>query len=272
MSSTQSSYAKVTLAGAGPGDAELITVKLQQRLAVADVIITDRLVNPEIIANYAKKDVEIITAGKQGFNDASYTQDEVTAFIIEQAKLGKQVLRLKGGDIAFFSNVLHELEALQQHQISYEIIPGISAASGISAYAGMPLTARGYAQGVRFITFNPNSSYTEEEWHELAATSDTLVCYMASTNLDVLVKRLLWYGSSPQKPLAVVEQGTTVYQQVHITTLENSEKDFAGKAFSSPSLIIIGEVVKLHEQFQWFTSQAVGSVFNELSKKKNLTV
>jgi uroporphyrin-III C-methyltransferase len=271
MSSVQSSYGKVTLAGAGPGDAELITVKLQQRLATADVIITDRLVNPEIITNYAKSKVQIIAAGKQGFNDASYTQEEVTAFIIQQAKLGKQVLRLKGGDIAFFSNVLHELEALKKHAIPYEIIPGISAASGISAYTGIPLTARGYAQSVHFITFNPNSSYSEQEWRELALTSDTLVCYMASTNLDVLVKRLMDYGASPQKPLAVIEQGTTVYQQVHITTLENSGKDFAEKTFSSPSLLIIGEVVKLHQQFNWFQTEQTGSVFNELIDKKSLT-
>ena len=269
--SVQASYGKVTLAGAGPGDAELITVKLQQRLATADVIITDRLVNPEIIANYAKKNVEIITAGKQGFNDASYTQDEVTAFIIEQAKLGKQVLRLKGGDIAFFSNVLHELEALQHHQIPYEIIPGISAASGISAYTGMPLTARGFAQGVHFITFNPNSTYTEQEWKALAATDDTLVCYMASNSLAVLVKQLLSYGSPAHKPLALIEQGTTVYQQVHITTLEKFETDFTGIVFSSPSLIVIGSVVSLHEKFKWFAPLGTGSVFNELPHKKSLT-
>lgn len=264
-------YGKVILAGAGPGDAELITVKLQQRLSIADVIITDRLVNPEIIKTYARADAEVVLAGKQGYNDSSYSQDEVSTIILEYAKDGKTVLRLKGGDVAFFSNVLHELEALKQHNIPYEIIPGISAASGVSAYAGMPLTARGYSQGVHFITFNPNSSYTNQQWSELAATHDTLVCYMASNNLAALVNRLIQFGSSLQKPLAVIEQGATIYQQVHTTTLQNYETDFAGKTFSSPSMVIVGDVVQLHEQFLWFQTEGTGSVFQTLAQKKSLT-
>lgn len=268
---TVPSYGKVILAGAGPGDAELITIKLQQRFSVADVIITDRLVNPEIIKANARPDAEIVLAGKQGFNDSSYSQDEVSNLILSFAKEGKTVLRLKGGDVAFFSNVLHELELLKQHNISYEIIPGISAASGVSAYAGMPLTARDYSQGVHFITFNPNSSYTQEQWRELAASTDTLVCYMASAHLADLVNRLIEFGASPQQPLAVIEQGTTVYQQVHITSLENYKTDFAGKTFSSPSIVIIGNVVKLHEKFQWFQTEGTGSIFQQLSKKQSLT-
>jgi uroporphyrin-III C-methyltransferase len=269
--STSQPYGKVILAGAGPGDAELITVKLRQRLSIADVIITDRLVNPAIIELYAKKDAEVVLAGKQGYNDSSFSQDEVSALILEYAAKGKTVLRLKGGDVAFFSNVLHELEILKQHQIPYEIIPGISAASGVSAYAGMPLTARGYSQGVHFITFNPNSTYTQQQWSELASSTDTLVCYMASAHLENLVNRLLEFGCSPQKPLAVIEQGTTVYQQVHTTTLENYKTDFEGKVFSSPSIVIVGDVVKLHEQFQWFETEGTGSVFQILDKKKSLT-
>ena len=264
-------YGKVILAGAGPGDAELITVKLQQRLSIADVIITDRLVNPEIIKTYARADAEVVLAGKQGYKDSSYSQDEVSTIILEYAKEGKKILRLKGGDVAFFSNVLHELEALKQHNIPYEIIPGISAASGVSAYAGMPLTARGYSQGVHFITFNPNSSYTKQQWTELAATHDTLVCYMASNNLAALVNRLIQFGSSLQKPLAVIEQGATIYQQVHTTTLQNYETDFAGKTFSSPSMVIVGDVVQLHEQFHWFQTEGTGSVFQTLAQKKSLT-
>lgn len=261
----------VTLAGAGPGDAELITVKLQQRLAVADVIITDRLVNPEIIKTYAREDAEIVLAGKQGYNDSSYSQDEVSTIILEYAKEGKIVLRLKGGDVAFFSNVLHELEALKKHNIPYEIIPGISAASGVSAFAGMPLTARGYSQGVHFITFNPNSSYTKQQWSELAKTHDTLVCYMASNNLGALVNRLIQFGSALDKPLAVIEQGATIYQQVHTTTLKNYETEFAGKVFSSPAMVIVGDVVKLHEQFNWFQTEGAGTVFQTLAQKKSLT-
>jgi uroporphyrin-III C-methyltransferase len=256
---------RVILAGAGPGDAELITVKLQKRLAEADVIITDRLVNPDIISTYARKDATVLLAGKQGYNNNSYSQDEVTALIVEYAQQGRAVLRLKGGDIAFFSNVLDELLALADKNIPYEIIPGVTAASGASAYAGIPLTARGYSQGVRFLTFNPNSNHSPDEWKELADTSDTLVVYMAVKNIGNLSELLIQYSKRPTTPLAVIEQAATQYQQVHITTLANCTADFSEKIFSSPSLVIIGEVVKLHEQFNWYTTVAEkGSVFQEL--------
>jgi uroporphyrin-III C-methyltransferase len=255
---------KVTLAGAGPGDAELITVKLQKRLAEADVIITDRLVNPDIISNNANKDAVIVFAGKQGYNDNSCTQEEVTALIVEHAQRGKNVLRLKGGDVAFFSNVLDELAALVKENILFEIIPGITAASGASAYAGIPLTARGFSQGVQFLTFNPNSHYSPDTWKQLANTSDTLVFYMAAKNITDLSELLLRYTRKPSVSLAVIEQATTIHQQVHITTVKNCVTDFAGKQFSSPSLVIIGDVVNLHKQFHWNTSAANGTVFNEI--------
>lgn len=261
-----SSIGKVILAGAGPGDAELITIKLQKRLAEADVIITDRLVNPDIISNYAKKDAEIIFAGKQGYNDKSFSQEEVTTFIIEHARQGKTVLRLKGGDVAFFSNILDELEALVKENILFEIIPGITAASGASAYAGIPLTARGYAQAVQVLTFNPNSYYSPESWKHLANTSDTLVFYMATKNITDLAELLLRFSRKPLTPMAVIEQATTVHQLLHTTTLKNCAADFAGKQFSSPSLVIIGDVVKLNEQFNWFEATDGGTVFNELKR------
>jgi uroporphyrin-III C-methyltransferase len=255
---------EVILAGAGPGDAELITLKLQKRLAEADVIITDRLVNPEIISAHAKKDALVIQAGKQGYNDASYTQEEVNQLIVEHAKQGKKVVRLKGGDVAFFSNVLDELQVITRNNIPFEIIPGITAASGASAYAGVPLTAREYSQGVQFITFNPNSHYSPDKWKQLANTSETLVFYMASKNISELSELLLRYSRKPQTPIAVIEQATTVHQQAHISTLKNCIADFTGKTFSSPSLVIVGEVVKLHEQFSWFNAAEEGSVFREL--------
>src|SRR5688572_18904221 len=175
---------RVILAGAGPGDAELITVKLRQRLAEADVIIVDRLVNPEIIDRYASKNALTLMTGKQGFHDGSVAQADINKLIVGHARNGKTVLRLKGGDVAFFSNMLDELVALQENDIPFEIIPGITAASGASAYAGIPLTARGYAKGVQFITFNPCSHYTPEKWKTWAASNDTLVFYMAAGNLS----------------------------------------------------------------------------------------
>jgi uroporphyrin-III C-methyltransferase len=255
---------KVILAGAGPGDPELITLKLQKRLAAADVIITDRLVNPSIISQHAAKDAEIIFAGKQGYNDASLSQEEITATIVRNALSGKKVLRLKGGDVAFFSNVLDELKALQEHSISFEIIPGVTAASGASAYTGIPLTARGYAQAVQFIAFNPNNDLELEQWQALAATSDTLVFYMASKNLFTLVEQLLCHSKDPLTPLAVIEQATTSHQKVYTTVLKQYAADFAGLQFSSPSLVIIGKVVELYQQYAWYNGNADGTVFKEL--------
>jgi uroporphyrin-III C-methyltransferase len=259
---------KVILAGAGPGDAELITVKLQRRLGEADVIITDRLVNPDIISLHGKKDAKIILAGKQGYNDASVSQIEINQLIVQHASEGKIVLRLKGGDVAFFSNVLDELQSVIEAGIEFEIIPGITAAAGASAYAGIPLTAREYSQGVQLLTFNPNSYYSSEKWKSLAHTNDTLVFYMAAKNITDLAELLLRYTRKAQTPLAVIEQATTIHQQVHITTLQNCAADFVGKQFSSPSLVIVGDVVNLHKQFSWFNNnQATGSIFNELAIK-----
>jgi uroporphyrin-III C-methyltransferase len=256
---------KVILAGAGPGDADLITVKLQKYLGQADIIITDRLVNPSIIERNAGKHAEILFAGKQGYNEASYTQDEINQLIIEHAVKGKMVLRLKGGDIAFFSNVLDELRVLTSHNIPFEIIPGITAASGASAYAGIPLTARNYSQGVQILTFNPSSHYSSEKWKQLANTRDTLVFYMAAKTVIDLSELLLRYTRTPDTALAVIEQATTIHQQVHLTTLQRCAKDFAAKNFSSPSLVIVGDVAELHEQFHWWQSREEGSIFKDLA-------
>jgi uroporphyrin-III C-methyltransferase len=263
---TIQSKGKIILAGAGPGDAELITLKLSKALQQADIIIADRLVNPEIMEKNARPGTKIIIAGKQGYNDASMSQDEINQLLINYAGEGYIVVRLKGGDVAFFSNALDELIALHENNIPFEIIPGITAASGASAYAGIPLTARGYSKGVQFITFNPRSFYSPDKWKELAKTNDTLVFYMAAKNIADLTELLLRYSRKPQIPMAVIEQATTVHQQIHITTLQNSIIDFAGKQFSSPSLVIIGEVVKLHQEFNWFAAGGEGSVFQELEK------
>lgn len=255
---------RVILAGAGPGDADLITVKLQQRLAEADVIIVDRLVNPEITDLYARPDALVLMTGKQGYHDGSVAQTDINKLLVGHALNGKTVLRLKGGDVAFFSNVLDELQSLHEANILFEIIPGITAASGASAYAGIPLTARGYAKVVQFITFNPCSFYTREQWKAWASSNDTLVFYMAARNLEGLAELFLRYTKKPQTPLAVIEQATTEHQRVHVSTLTNVKSDFAGVKFSSPSLVIVGDVVKLHEQFDWYTASKIGSVFHEL--------
>ncbi len=256
---------KVILAGAGPGDAELITLKLQRMLQQADVIISDRLVNPAIIEQHAKKDVLVIMAGKQGYNNGSFTQEEINELIVKHALEDKLVLRLKGGDVALFSNVLDELYALEKYSIPYEIIPGITAAAGASAYSGIPLTGRGLSQGVQFLTFNPKSFHSAELWKLLANTSDTLVFYMSIKNVTKLAELLLQYTPKPEMPLALIEQATTQFQRVHITTLQNCAADFGGKQFGSPSLVIVGDVVSLNNRFNWFGNNNLqGSIFKKL--------
>ncbi len=257
-------YGKVIIAGAGPGDPGLITLKLQRSLARAEVIVYDRLVNPAIITDNTAPEAVLVPAGKQGYNDASVSQEEINNLIVQYAKQGKTVLRLKGGDVAFFSNVFDELQSLVENGIVYEIIPGITAAAGASAYTGIPLTARGYAQGVQLLTYNPNSHYSPEKWKQLASGTDTLVFYMSVKNIADVAELLLRYSKKPGTPLAVIEQASTQYQQVHLSDLQHCGSDFSGKKFSSPSLLIIGEVVHLYKSFNWNENAAEGSVFNEL--------
>ncbi len=263
------SKGKVIIAGAGPGAPDLITIKLRNALPTADVIIVDRLVNPLIIDRYATNQAIIIEAGKHGYNNASISQVEISDLIVHHAKAGKTVLRLKGGDVAFFSNVLDELIILRKNNIQFEIIPGITAASGASAYAGIPLTARGYAQGVQFITLNPTSDFNDEKWISLANSEDTLVFYMTARNIDFLAEKFLQFSPNPKTSMAIIEQATTEHQQIHITTIRDFKKHFGSIEFSSPSLIIVGSVVNLHKEFNWFDANAEGSVFKELIAEEN---
>jgi uroporphyrin-III C-methyltransferase len=264
--STVTTYknSKVILAGAGPGDKDLITVKLSKALQQADVIITDRLVNPEIISTWARPGVEILYAGKQGYNDASCKQKDVNEMILECAAQYKTVLRLKGGDIAFFSNVLDELQTCTANNIAFEIIPGVTSASAASAYTGMPLTARGYAQGIQVLTYTHNSFFTPERWKYLANTHDTLVFYMALKNIINVAELLLRYTKNKKLPLAIIEQASTPNQKITTTTLENCKNDIADKTFSSPALIVIGEVVALANTYNWFESNKAGNFFADV--------
>ena len=242
---------KVILAGAGPGDPELITLKTLRYLQQADVVLADRLVSPVILRDYVRAGAEIIPVGKQCRKGASTPQEWINERMVHEAKQGKLVVRLKGGDVSIFSNILDELEALVQHKIPYEIIPGITAALGAAAYSGMPLTARNYSTAVRFLTYYKSEVITDDYWKELANTDDTLVFYMSSETLPKIVQRLTANNIHEDKLLAIVEQATTPFQRVRITNLYDFEKDFKDASFISPSLIIIGHVVSLHEKFKW---------------------
>lgn len=243
---------KVILAGAGPGDPDLITIKAANYLQQADVVLTDRLVSKVILQRYVKPSAQIIQVGKQCRSGDSTPQETINDLLIEYSMQGKFVVRLKGGDISFFSNVLDELAVLVANKIQYEIVPGITAASGAAAYAGIPLTGRGYATGVRLLTYYASDILEENYWKELANTNDTLVFYMSSETLDELISKLIENKIGNDRLLAVVEQATTTYQQVYVSNIYEYESKFKKQKFLSPTLIIIGKVVALHESFHWF--------------------
>jgi uroporphyrin-III C-methyltransferase len=245
---------KVILTGAGPGDPELITVKAARYLKEADVILTDRLVSDEILIRHVQPYAKIIHVGKQCRHGGSTPQETINDLLVHYALSGKLVIRLKGGDVSIFSNIMDELETLVSHNIPYEIIPGVTASSGAAAYAGIPLTARNYANSVRFLTYYKSDIVTDEYWKELAETNDTLVFYMSSETLPKVVEKLTANNIDKNKQLAIIEQATTLFQKVHVTGLYEYENKFKGQSFISPSLVIIGKVVALHERFAWLVN------------------
>lgn len=247
----QQTIGKVILAGAGCGDPELVTVKTARYLQQADIVLADRLVSDAILQQYVPAHAEIIYVGKQCRRGVSTPQATINELLVEYALAGRFVVRLKGGDVSIFSNILDELQALTEHQIPYEIVPGITAALGAAAYAGIPLTARGYSTAIRLLTYYKSDVVSEAYWKELAETDDTLVFYMSAETLDSVVAKLVAHGIAPDKLLAVAEQATTPLQHIHTCSLYDYEQQLKGQRFVSPSLIIIGRVVALHRQFAW---------------------
>jgi len=241
---------KVIFIGAGPGDPELLTLKAVKHLALADVILIDRLANDSITKKFAYQ-AQIIAVGKQSRKQNSTPQQTINELLVEHARAGKYVVRLKGGDISIFSNILDELEALQQHQIQFELVPGITAAIGTAAYAGVPLTARGISRGVRLLTYYTDDAIAETDWQNMADTTDTLVFYMSGESCFVLVEKLMLLGKNAATPILLAEQSTTALQQFSLSTLGKCASDWAQHSFLSPALLIIGEAAKLHEQFAW---------------------
>ncbi len=262
-------YGKVILAAAGPGDPELITLKTLRYLQQADVVLTDRLVSKTILDEYVNPDAEIIYVGKQCRRGNSTPQATINELLVLFAAEGKLVVRLKGGDVSIFSNILDELETLVENNIPYEIVPGVTAALGAASYAGIPLTARGYSTAVRLLTFYKSDIVTDEYWKELANTNDTLVFYMSAETLGGVVSNLVKHNIDPSKLLAVIEQATTPMQQTHICNLYNYKDAFGGIMFRSPSLLIIGKVVALHEAYQWKNEQVSTAEYFKPVEKRN---
>jgi len=252
---------KVIFIGAGPGDPELLTVKALRWLQRADVIIADRLVSPEILSDYSTPTATVIHVGKQGGSEASTAQSAINELLVTHAMSGRLVIRLKGGDISIFSNILDELRSLVANGIGYELVPGITAALGAAAYAGIPLTARGYSTAVRLLTAWRHDLLDDQYWSDLAQTDDTLVFYMSSDPADELVNRLLANDIPEDRWITVIEQATTPKQQISNYPIHQYIAAAAGRSWQSPSLIIIGKVGALQPDFGWLPDAVSTSLY-----------
>jgi len=240
----------VSLVGAGPGDPELLTIKALRRLQAAEVILHDRLVSDEILA-LAAPQASRLYVGKERSRH-SVPQDGINQALVEWAKAGKRVVRLKGGDPFIFGRGGEELEALVAAGIEVEVIPGITAASGCAAYAGIPLTHRDHAQSVRFVTGHLRNGSSDLDWPTLASPGQTLVFYMGLGSLALIGEQLTGHGLPPETPVALIEQGTTARQRVHIGTLHELPPAAEVVTIRPPTLIIVGSVVTLHGRLAWF--------------------
>lgn len=260
---------KVILAGAGPGDVELVTVKLIERLKTADVLLIDRLVNPQIVDLYAPKDALVIPVGKQGYDSNSITQNEINNLIVEHALQGKTVIRLKGGDVAIYSNVLDEILAITYHDIPFEIIPGITAASGAVATLRIPLTGRDIAPGVQIHSLSVLQEISDDAFAYWAKTNDTLVFYMSIAPLKHLLETLIRFGINRSKSIAVIEQATTSAQKNYISTLIHLLSELDTKEFSSPAIVIIGDILTLATAPATIPTEPIFRALNKMKKNQS---
>lgn len=254
----------IILAGAGPGDPELITLKLANALRDAEIIIVDRLVNPEIIRRHASKNVKVISVGKQGYNKNSTPQEDINGILIQSAQTGKKTIRLKGGDVAIYSNVLSEIEALYKHDISFEIIPGITAASGAAASMNIPLTGRDLAAGLQIHTLSASGNIGSEQLMSWAKTQDTLVFYMSILPLKTLVDGLLTHQADPELPVVIIEEATTPAQKIFRFNLGNLQQTIEQVSFKTPALVMIGRILSAMDPGDLHTNDFTSSVFNTL--------
>ena len=240
---------EVYLVGAGPGDPELLTLKALRLMQQADVVIYDRLVSPAIM-ELCRRDATKIYVGKARSNHA-VPQEGINALLVEYASKGQRVCRLKGGDPFIFGRGGEEIQELFAAGVPFQVVPGITAASGCSAYAGIPLTHRDYAQSVRFLTGHLKEGSPELPWDELVYQNQTLVLYMGLVGLEKICEKLIEHGQRPDMPVALISKGTTPEQKVVVGTLADIASKVEEKHIQAPTLTIIGDVVSLREQLQW---------------------
>ena len=243
---TTDTIGEVYLVGAGPGDPDLLTFRALRLMQQADVIVYDRLVSDEIL-DLARRDSEKIYVGKQKHNH-SLPQDSINELLLTLAKQGKRVVRLKGGDPFIFGRGGEEIETLLQEGIDFQVVPGITAASGCATYAGIPLTHRDHSQSCTFVTGHLKQGSVELNWKQLSAPNQTIVFYMGLSNLNKICESLIENGCHKNHPIAIIQQGTTSNQRVITGALKSLPQIVVKQGIKAPTLIIVGTVVTLHNK------------------------
>jgi len=242
---------EVWLIGAGPGDPDLLTFRALRLMQQADVVLYDRLVSKDIL-ELTRRDADRIYVGKKRA-DHTVAQGEINQLLVDLAKQGKRVVRLKGGDPFIFGRGGEEIELLAKCGIAFQIVPGITAASGCATYAGIPLTHRDHAQSCLFVTGHLKNGTVDLNWSLLATPNQTVVIYMGLIGLPTICEQLIQHGMRSDMPIALIEQGTTAQQRVFTGTLATMAEQVSSYEVHAPTLIIIGSVVSLNEQLAWFT-------------------
>ncbi|MCB1861254.1 MAG: uroporphyrinogen-III C-methyltransferase [Gammaproteobacteria bacterium] len=241
---------EVYLVGGGPGDPDLISFRALRLMQQADVVVYDRLV-AQAILEMTRRDAERIYVGKERDHHAM-RQEEINSLLVKLAKEGKRVVRLKGGDPFIFGRGGEEIDTLSEQGVPFQVVPAVTAASGCAAYAGIPLTHRDHAQSVTFVTGHLKDGSMNLNWSQLAQPNQTVVFYMGLLGLPVITKQLTAHGVSPDMPVALVQQGTTEHQRVFTGTLENIQAIVEHEKPKPPTLIIVGNVVRLQEKLSWY--------------------
>ena len=250
---------EVYIVGAGPGDPELLTLKALQLMQQADAVVYDYLVSDEIM-DLVRRDADLICVGKR-LGNHSVKQEDTNQLLVNLARQGKKVCRIKGGDPFIYGRGGEEVQVLAQHDVRYQIVPGITAAAGCSAYAGIPLTHRDHAQAIQFVTGHCKKDGQELDWPSLAKPNQTLAIYMGVLKSPHIQAQLIKYGRDASTPVAIIENGTRKEQRVVRTHLGDLAQQIEQHHIVSPALLIIGEVAALHEQLAWFGSSAQISSF-----------
>ena len=245
---------EVYLVGAGPGDPDLLTFRALRLMQQADIALYDRLVHPSIV-DLIRRDATKIYVGKERDNHV-VRQEEINQLLVKYAKQGKKVLRLKGGDPFIFGRGGEEIETLADEKISFQVVPGITSASGCSTYSGIPLTHRDYAQSCVFVTGHLKKGKLDLDWEKLTQPNQTIVFYMGLVSIDIICKQLINNGLDAETPCALVQQGTTNTQKEYISLLKDMPSLVKIKKPKAPTIFIIGGVVKLRDKLKWYNTSA----------------